>query len=132
MDSFLRISWTETMLFCKILAKQLVTAKKINISPWDRGGHIVAGILSHYGCDIVPKTHQTDVIVDDIACTGETIQSFGGYAVAVLIMRRTCSPVPDFWAKQVIGPRYVLFPWQDEETERQQIAEKGFRTCNGG
>lgn len=124
-------TWDDVNKLCIELAKHLCAAGSTITFPWNRGGYIVAGILSHYGCTLANSAAAADVIVDDIADTGRTMATLFKQDAAVLIVRKGCVPYPTFAAKVIEHKNYVLFPWQDEETERREIATGGYSTVRG-
>ncbi len=121
---FHRVSWDDVNSMSKHLAGLL--PGKI-IIPWERGGLVVTGIMVHYGCSITIDHRQADVIVDDIADTGETVYKLRQLRiqVATLIVRKGCSTLPDFWALELDTEKYILFPW---ENEAEVLKQDSFRT----
>lgn len=122
---FKKITWDQVHEWSIELAKQLCKANRTYIYPWDRGGYVVAGILSHYDCTVANNHKAADVIVDDIADTGMTMVTLFKQPAAVLIMRKGCVPEPAYSAFVETSLDYILFPWQDEEKERQAIEDSG-------
>ena len=130
---FENITWDQVTLWSKMLAKMLVDKNSLQMIPLERGGLIIAGIMSHWGCEIIAATELHSslncIFVDDIACTGQTVARYQRLRpVAVLVKRYNVKPEPEFWVEEIHHDRYVLFPWQDEAMERKQIETIGFRT----
>jgi len=107
---------------CNQLAKAL--AKKVpkwRIWGIPRGGTIVAGLMTYYGCKLTDGHDATiDVVVDDIADTGATLKGYGG-ATAALVVRQGCAPLPDYWVMMLATSDYILFPWEDEAEVQEKI-----------
>lgn len=130
-DQFYRISWVEVNEMSIYLARQ-VQGKKLY--PIERSGLIVAGIMSHHGCELAGSPERADVYVDDIVDTGETIgrlQKRTGFClnkpVAALIVRKGCAPMPTYWARHLVTKAYVLFPWEDEHAAIEQLKQGSFK-----
>ena len=124
MYTMYKISWDEVMRMSIQLARKM-QGKCIWGIP--RGGSIVAAIMSFHGCLLVDVLTEAHVIVDDIACSGRTLNELRS-PTAVLVVRAKCSYKPSYWVVQLDALDYVLFPWEDEEKIQEQIAQSGFRS----
>jgi len=120
-----RISWEEVMRMSKILASGL-QGKRIFGIP--RGGLVVASIMSFYGSPRTPDAGSADIIVDDIACTGATLQAYDRTPAATLIVRQGCDYIPTYWVTMLQVSEYILFPWEDEKVVELQLAQGSFRS----
>lgn len=121
-----RISWDEVMRMSIQLSKKM-RGKHIWGVP--RGGSIVAAIMSFHDCVLVDAITEADVVVDDIADSGRTLQELRS-PTAVLVVRSSACYKPTFWTAILDTSAYVLFPWEDEEEIKRQLAHGGFRSRN--
>lgn len=121
-----KVTWDEVMRWSKLLANALLQDKKIWGIP--RGGQLVATIMAFHGCELVQQRFHADVIIDDIACTGNTLQALKNanlpQELAVLVKRYTSCCVPDYYSYSIATAQYMLFPWESE-TEARKLIERG-------
>ncbi len=125
MNDIREVTWDEVMRWTKLLAAEL-QGKKVWGIP--RGGQVVATLMSFWGCELVQQRFHADVIVDDIACTGETLQALKNaklpQELAVLVKRYTSCYEPDYYQHCIGTMQYVLFPWESE-AEARKLIERG-------
>lgn len=125
------VEWAAIDKAIERFAKQLA-GKKIWGVP--RGGTVVAALLAFHGC-IMVDVNEADVIVDDIACEGETMEIYKRTLkkpFAALWVRATCSAIPDFWDTKVEDAAYVMFPWETYEAVGELVlCGKTFRNRDG-
>lgn len=116
-----RISWDEVMRMTVQLSKKM-RGKHIWGVP--RGGSIVAAIMSFHDCVLVAAITEADVVVDDIADSGRTLQELRS-PTAALVVRSSACYKPTYWTAILNTSAYVLFPWEDEKAVELQ---NGFRS----
>lgn len=118
------ISWEETDVLIGKLAKIIPDNKLIYGIP--RGGHIVAGLLSHHRKDlkisdnpfIYEKAYNTEniIILDDIHDSGKTLFHYKswGFSVFTLFWRKKEEGnKPDGYVLEV-KDEWVVFPWEKD------------------
>lgn len=118
-----KIEWNEIMWMVERLADKLQDKRVWGIP---RGGQIVATLMAYHGCKLVEFATSADVIVDDIADTGQTLFkrthntkiSTLGLPTAALIVRQGCAATPNHWVMVLNIKDYIMFPW---ETEQEHI-----------
>ena len=69
-----------------------------------------------------PYLHGNVLLIDDIADTGETFnflldhfkrnKNIKGITTCSVFVRRSSSYVPDYYAKDIVGNEWVVFPWE--------------------
>ncbi len=130
------ITWAELSDAVQTLAKML-SGKKVYGIP--RGGAIVAGMLSYWGCELVELLNphfpvgyaelfglDEIIVVDDIADEGKTLAKWRekGFMTAALFVRRECKPQPNYFVKVIDEGDYILFPYEDP-VKAQALEDSG-------
>ena len=127
MIEFYELDWDTVTSYSIQLAHALPAQSKLYA--WPRGGLIPAAIMSqYYGHRLVSCQQLADYVIDDIMDTGKTRNTQFITKSAILVVRKSDKPYPHYFGMELDTDKYILFPWQDRETEEQQIQEKGFRT----
>ena len=109
-----KMEWNEVMWMVERLAGELQNKKLFGV---DRGGSVVASLMSYHGCKLAGSYEQADVIIDDIADTGRTLNPVHK-PTATLVVRKGCNLIPDYWIMMLNTKDYIMFPW---ETEQEHI-----------
>ena len=123
-DNTHEISWDLVRECVSKITCQIVDSKKTFdcIYGIPRGGYIPAHLLGHelnipYTLAIdslVREKYKNILIIDDISCTGKTLESFPEYTRASLFYRSESSVLPDFYGMSVRHKRFLVFPWELE------------------
>lgn len=97
------------------------------ITGLQRGGLIPAVMLSHklnipfVRESIIKTLPAVDVlVVDDIADTGETLNSYKKYATAVLHYKFQSEHIPTYFAAEVADDIWLSYPWEKDDAETIQ------------
>ncbi len=87
-----------------------------------RGGLIPAVMLSHKlniplfksGYDVLVGSV---LIVDDICDTGETLEKYTNYPIAIIHHKQTAMVEPMFYYSLVRGNAWIVYPWENDDSE---------------
>lgn len=126
------MDWNEVM---KLVIQLAGTLKGQRVWGIPRGGQLIATLLAYHGCVLVDGSGQASVIIDDICCTGKTLNNFRPafrtQRKAALVIRQGCCPLPDYWVMLLNVTDYVLFPYENETEVVKQITSGGsFRSTD--
>ena len=109
-----KMEWHDVMWMVDRLADKLQGKKLFGMK---RGGLLVATMMSYHGCELADSYKEADVVIDDIADTGRTLNPVKK-PTAVLVIRKGCNLIPDHWIMMLDIKDYIMFPW---ETEQEHI-----------
>lgn len=102
------------------------------ISGVPRGGLIPGAYLSHYlGLKYIPYGDAKQLpigirdqvlVIDDICDSGITLleASDFGFKTAALAQRYSSPFIPDFYSEKIEDDRWLVFPWEKEDSETIQ------------
>jgi len=95
-----------------------------SVYPLPRGGYYPAIVLGReLGLPIVTALNQSKqpLIVDDICCTGATLQRFKGYCTAVAYQVTTSPVLPTFIGETIDNETWIEFPDEHGSTIEDNI-----------
>ncbi len=110
-----------------ILEEQLPKDKYSQIVTIGRGGLSIAQKLAYYlnvpirvvaeRCELA-NIPASSLFVDDIACTGKTLEHVNGLVdTAALVTRDASSVIPTYTGVTVAGEAYIHFSWEGNDNE---------------
>ncbi len=124
-----RGGWVPARNLCDLLdVNDLVS---IRIEHWGKKAIPSSRALIKYGLDADIKGKKI-LVVDDITDTGESVKTALAYLrqkepkslkCATLLHIKGCPFVPDFYAKDVKGWKWVIFPWNVMEDVERFVKE---------
>ena len=81
-----------------------------------RGGTLIAVMMSHAVPTLIYESvlyaDKTDIVVDDIVDTGESMSDFCNYETATLVERYSSKTHTDYVGVTVEHDDYIIFPWE--------------------
>jgi hypoxanthine phosphoribosyltransferase len=124
-----QLTWKEIENLVDTLAYKISLSKPLPkyIIGLQRGGLIPAVLLSHklnIPLGNIKENHyqnsKTILVVDDIADTGETLKNYSKYPTAVLHYKPQSIHIPTFYANLVDNDEWIIFPWENKDSEHIQ------------
>jgi hypoxanthine phosphoribosyltransferase len=118
---------TEALVDCLALNIKLSNCPPSYISGLPRGGLIPAVMLSHklnipfVPLSLIESLPVVDVlIVDDIADSGETLESYQKYNTAVLHYKIQSEHIPTYYGIEIPNNIWISYPWENNDAEAIQ------------
>ena len=120
------LTWEDIEDAVESLAYRISVSNKqiTSITGLPRGGLIPAVMLSHkldipFHPSHIPP-HGNILVVDNICDSGETLSIFKNEPnvyTATIHHKQTASFEPDFWYSLVRGKAWIVYPWEQQESE---------------